>query len=60
MPAWPGGPCPECGEVMPENLVHCQNCRALMNPDLKTDSVEIPEFIPLQEIGSMVEVKPKG
>ena len=31
-----------------------------MNPDLKTDSVEIPEFIPLQEIGSMVEVKPKG
>jgi len=31
-----------------------------MNPDLKTDSVEIPEFIPLQEIGSMVEVNPKG
>jgi hypothetical protein len=60
MPAWPGGPCPQCGEVMPENLIHCQNCRALLNDELDADSVEIPEFIPLAEINSMVEVKAKG
>ena len=45
---------------MPENLVHCQKCRTLLNPELEFDSVEIPEFIPLQEIESMVEVEPNG
>ena len=60
MPAWPGGPCPQCGENMPENLIHCQNCRALLNDSLEMDSVEIRAFIPLQEIASMVEIKPKG
>lgn len=60
MPAWPGGPCPQCGEVMPENLIHCQSCRALLNEELDMDSVEIPEFIPLAEITAMVEVKAKG
>src|SRR5882724_6347998 len=29
MPPWPGGPCPECGEVMPERIIHCRNCRKL-------------------------------
>jgi hypothetical protein len=60
MPAWPGGPCPECGEHMPLNLIHCQNCRHLLNSDLEADSVEIPEFIPLQEIEDMLEVSPAG
>lgn len=60
MPAWPGGPCPACGEEMPENLIHCQNCRALLNTDLDPDSVEIPEFMPLREIESMVDVEPRG
>jgi len=60
MPAWPGGPCPECGEVMPENLIHCQNCRALLNTDLEFDSVIIPEFVPLKEIGSAKDVKIRG
>jgi uncharacterized protein (DUF983 family) len=60
MPAWPGGPCPQCGDEMPENLIHCQNCRALLNDDLQADSVEIPEFIPLAEIQCLVEVKAKG
>jgi len=60
MPAWPGGPCPQCGEEMPENLIHCQNCRALLNDELEPDSIEVPEFIPLEEINSMVEVKAKG
>lgn len=60
MPAWPGGPCPQCGEEMPEKLIHCQSCRALLNPELEKDSVEIPEFIPLQELESMVEVPLEG
>ena len=60
MPAWPGGPCPQCGEFMPENLIHCQTCRALLNEELETDSVEVPAFIPLEEINSMVELRPKG
>lgn len=60
MPAWPGGPCPTCGEDMPENLIHCYNCRALLNNDLESDSVEIPRFIPLQEIAVMLDVAPAG
>ncbi|MCH8828198.1 MAG: hypothetical protein IID45_01335 [Planctomycetes bacterium] len=60
MPAWPGGGCPQCGEFMPEKLIHCQNCRALLNSDLESDSVEIPEFIPLKEIATMVDVELNG
>jgi hypothetical protein len=60
MPAWPGGPCPQCGDEMPKNLVHCRTCRALLNDDLDPDSVEIPEFISLKEIASMVEVELDG
>ncbi len=60
MPAWPGGPCPTCGEDMPENLIHCFNCRTLLNDDLESDSVEIPKFIPLQEISVMMDVMPTG
>ena len=60
MPAWPGGPCPECGDDMPENIIHCRSCRALLNNDLEQDSVEIPAFIPLPEIDSYVDVKPEG
>ncbi|MEX0728939.1 MAG: hypothetical protein WD065_21875 [Planctomycetaceae bacterium] len=60
MPAWPGGPCPICSEFMPENLVHCQSCRALLNPDLVQDSVELPAFQPLQEIAVMIDVVPEG
>jgi hypothetical protein len=60
MPPWPGGPCPGCGAEMPPNLIHCQECRHLLNSDLDTDSVEIPTFIPLQEISSMVEVEAAG
>jgi len=48
--AWQGGPCPECGDEMPANLVHCQSCRALLNIELTEDSVQIPEFVPLREI----------
>ncbi len=60
MPPWPGGPCPECGEVMPERIIHCRNCRTLLNSDLDPDSVEIPEFVPLQEIETVVELPVRG
>ena len=60
MPNWPGGECPSCGEWMPPNQVRCRNCRTLLNEDLKPDSVEIPQFFPLQEVGCMVEVSPTG
>jgi len=60
MPAWSGGLCPQCGEEMPPNLIHCQTCRALLNADLKVDSVAIPEYQPLQEIVAMVEVELRG
>jgi len=60
MSAWPGGDCPRCGENMPENLIHCQSCRALLNPELESDSVHIPEFIPLPEIAAMIEATARG
>jgi len=60
MPPWPGGPCPSCGEEMPEKLIHCRNCRTLLNPDLDPDSVEIPEFVPMQEIESVIELSLRG
>lgn len=60
MPSWPGGPCPDCGEDMPPNLIRCVNCRTLLNQDLELESVEIPPFEPLQELESYVEAKPRG
>jgi uncharacterized protein (DUF983 family) len=45
---------------MPERLIHCYNCRALLNSDLEPDSVEIPEFVPLKEIEPVTEVKIRG
>jgi uncharacterized protein (DUF983 family) len=60
MPPWPGGPCPNCGEDMPERMIHCANCRELLNTDLEPDSVEIPEFVPLKEIENVVELNVRG
>lgn len=60
MAAWPGGPCPTCGEDMPERMVRCRNCRTLLNTDLEISSVEIPAFIPLPELDSMAEIEPLG
>jgi len=45
---------------MPERLIHCRNCRTLLNTDLEPDSVEIPEFVPLQEIEAAVELALRG
>lgn len=58
--AWPGGPCPQCGDDMPAKLVHCRSCRALLNSELSEDSVEIPMFSPLPEIAVIAAVSPKG
>lgn len=60
MPAWPGGPCPECGDDVPAKIVHCRNCRTLLNEDLYRDSVEVPQFFSLPELDSMIEVTPSG
>ncbi len=60
MTAWPGGPCPDCGEQMPENLIHCQNCRAMLNDDFQSDIIEIPGFVPLEEISAMIELEVSG
>jgi hypothetical protein len=57
MAAWPGGPCPDCGDDMPSNLIHCQRCRALLNPKLKPLSIEIPDFVPLRELESPESLK---
>jgi len=45
---------------MPESLIHCISCRTLLNSDLDEDSVEIPAFVPLQEIESNVDLAPRG
>lgn len=58
--AWQGGPCHQCGDDMPANLVHCQTCRALLNSELSEDSVEIPKFVPLKEVTTTQIVAAKG
>lgn len=45
---------------MPPRLIHCQTCGALLNSDLQPRAIELPEFVPLQEVASMMEVKPIG
>jgi len=50
MSAWPGGNCPDCGDFMPPNLITCQTCRAMLNPALKVSVVDVPDFVPLQEL----------
>lgn len=49
--AWQGGPCPKCGDDMPANVVHCMTCRAMLNSALSDDTIEVPQFVPLREIG---------
>jgi hypothetical protein len=58
--AWPGGPCPQCGDEMPARVVHCRTCRALLNTELKEDSIEMPVFVPLPEIDVIAAALPKG
>lgn len=55
MSAWPGGPCPDCGDDMPANLVRCATCRALLNPELKPADIMPYQPVRLQEVDSFVE-----
>lgn len=58
MPAWPGGPCPNCGEHVLEKVIHCVSCRTLLNPDLDSPDVDLPVFEPLKELKSPIEFSP--
>jgi len=58
--AWQGGACPNCGDEMPANVVHCQTCRFLLNAELTEDSIQIPKFIPLPEIRHIKPVDIRG
>ena len=65
MQIWPGGPCPGCGEEMPAKMVHCRECRTLLNPDLSDPSVHMPVFEPLEELNPADaepgdDVEPRG
>lgn len=60
MPAWQGGSCPDCGEEMPPLLIHCRNCRRLLNDDLNDDTIVEPVFIPLKEIKTAIAIAPRG
>jgi|GEM_PF-262673 len=60
MSAWPGGPCPDCGQDMPKNLVHCQFCRCLLNSAFVENQVSVPEYFDLQEITNVVEAPVAG
>jgi hypothetical protein len=60
MSCWLGGPCPDCGEEMPPNLIRCVNCRRFLNEDLEHESVEIPPFKPLPELESYTEAQARG
>ena len=63
MAAWPGGPCPECGDVMPANMLRCMSCRAWLNPELTRPEPPVPEFRPLPEIKESKNqsvVRPEG
>tara|TARA_R110002072_G_scaffold238769_2_gene396289 strand:+ start:181369 stop:181767 length:399 start_codon:yes stop_codon:yes gene_type:complete len=45
---------------MPANLIHCQFCRALLNPDLYRSDVEVPAFFELKEIDNVIDVEVAG
>ena len=60
MPEWSGGPCPQCGDVMPARVVHCRSCRRLLNDDLKVETVVAPSFVPLRELAAVAIAAPRG
>lgn len=52
MAAWPGGPCPDCGDDMPANLLRCMTCRAWLNSELSRPEPAVPKPFALPEIPS--------
>jgi len=41
-------------------MIHCRECRQLLNPELTKSSVEMPTFEPLRELDCMAEVEHAG
>ena len=60
MPAWPGGPCPDCGDQMPANLLRCRTCGAMLNPSLEMPQIDAPDLGELPEVKVVTEVEAKG
>ncbi|MFV0445830.1 MAG: hypothetical protein ACK5Q5_19810 [Planctomycetaceae bacterium] len=60
MPEWPGGPCPECNEVMPPRVLRCRTCGANLNPDLQAAPLVAVDSVELQEITVTSELTPSG
>lgn len=50
MAAWQGGPCPDCGDDMPPNMLRCMTCRAWLNPELTRPEPTVPDLFDLPEI----------
>ncbi len=60
MPAWPGGPCPDCGDDMPARVLRCRTCGVLLNPELQPAVIEAPEFQLLPEVVLVSDVAANG
>ena len=58
--AWPGGPCPNCGEDMPARLVRCRDCRELLNTGLVAREIEAPSHFDLVELDARADVPPRA
>jgi transcription elongation factor Elf1 len=60
MPAWPGGPCPDCGDEMPPRVLRCRTCGALLNTELQPGVIEAPEFVLLPEVSPVTDITANG
>lgn len=60
MAAWPGGPCPECGDTMPPRVLRCRTCGAILNPEIQVRPLLPPEPVVLPEAPSVLPVTPRG
>lgn len=60
MPAWPGGPCPDCGDEMPPKILRCRTCGATLNPSVEFPPLEAPAPVVLPELKLSLEAAPRG
>ena len=60
MPAWPGGPCPDCGEEMPPRILRCRTCGAHLSSDVELRPLVPPEPVELPEVRLTSEAAPQG
>lgn len=45
---------------MPAKLIRCANCRALLNAELTPRTIESPDFVPLQEVLTVLDADVRG